>query len=125
MDEILYNIICNYYLALKKLGSYNYDTVLSILLLCFYRDFVFEDYDALLSRKDYHTIEKALNCLFGKDCLIPYPDYLKMGKLHLGSMTEMAQRLRDIENEAVLKLMPDGTETDCDIEVTTEEVDNQ
>ena len=75
-----------------------------LLILSFYRDFILNDYRGLLSGEDYHTIESALNCLWGSSCLIPYPDYLKMGKLHLGEITEMAHRLKTVEEEPVLKL---------------------
>ena len=40
-------------------------------------------------------------------CLIPYPDYLKMGKLHLGEVTELAQRVKNIEDTEVVKLIHD------------------
>ena len=77
--------------------------------------------DKLDKRKDYHIIEMALNCLFGSNCLIPYPDYLKMGKLHIGEMTEMAQRVKTLENTDVLKSFDaDGT-SDSDIMITVEE----
>ena len=53
--------------------------------------------------------------MFGTNCLIPYPDYLKMGKLHLGQMTELAHRVKVIEDTDVLKAFDsDGT---CDSEV--------
>ena len=121
MDEIIYNAISQYYAALCKLGYYSYKDVFRLLLLAFYRDFVFHDYRGILSREDYHEIEEALDCLFGSNCLIPYPDYLKMGKLHIGEMTELAQRVRDIENTDVLKAFnADGT-GDSDIIILAEE----
>lgn len=109
MDNIVYNAITQYYAALCKLGYYKYGDVFSLLVLCFFRDFVYEDYRAVLSKDDYSIIEKALNCLYGTNCLIPYPDYLKMSKLHLGSMTELAQRVQDLEDTNVLKIIHDGT----------------
>lgn len=95
-----------------------------LLLLIFYRDFTLEDYRGLLSRDDYHLIERALDCLWGSSCLIPYPDYLKMGRLHLGETTELAQRLRNLENEPVLKVMHsmDGQDDpDSDIMIVGED----
>lgn len=113
MDNLIFDAITGYYNVLCKLGQYSYKDTLKILLLCFYRDFVFSDYYGILSREDYHEIEKALNCLFGSNCLIPYPDYLKMGKLHIGEMTEMAYRLRVNESAKVLKagdlMQPDAS----------------
>lgn len=126
MGEMVYDSISHYYTALSKMGYYPYQDVYSLLLLCFYRDFVFEDYRGELSREDYHTIERALNCLFGRNCLIPYPDYLKMGKLHLGEMTEMAHRVKALEEEPVLKLIHnlgsvDNADTSSDVRVVLKE----
>lgn len=121
MDNLIYNAISHYYAALCKLGYYKYGEVFSLLVLCFLRDFVYNDYRAVLSRKDYHEIEKALNCLFGSNCLIPYPDYLKMGKLHIGSMTELSQRVKTLEDTPVLKSFDaDGT-SDSDIIIVSED----
>ena len=125
MDEIVYNALMRYYHALELKGYMPYEDAQKLLVLSFYRDFVFKDYRGILSRKDYCCIEQALDCLYGSTCLIPYPDYLKMGKLHLGAMTEMAQRLRNVENTDVLKLIHDldnaeGTEQ-SDVLVVAEE----
>lgn len=107
MDEILYEALTSYYKALEKIGYLSRPHVLKLLVLCFYRDFVYNDYKAKLDKKDYCLIEKALDCIYGTSCLIPYPDYLKMGKLHLGEVTEMAQRLKNLENTVVVKSTPD------------------
>ena len=124
MDNLILDAITGYYNVLCKLGSYPYKDTLRILLLCFYRDFVFGDYYGVLSREDYHEIEKALNCLFGSNCLIPYPDYLKMGKLHIGEMTELAYRVKVSESAKVLKagdLMEPDAESDIMIVEKEEE----
>ena len=110
MDEMLYNSLSSYFHALELKGYMPYAQMQKLLILCFYRDFVFEDYRATLSREDYLLIERALDCLYGSTCLIPYPDYLKMGKLHIGEMTEMAQRIKNVEDIPVLKAFDaDGT----------------
>ena len=114
MDEMIFEGVTSYYNALEKLGYMSYGNMQRLLILIFYRDFVYNDYRANLSKEDYYTIEKALDCLYGTTCLIPYPDYLKMGKLHLGEVTEIAERLRNIENTDVMKLM-EGTEGCGDI----------
>ena len=121
MDNIIYNAITHYYAALCKLGYYSYKEVEKLLVLCFYRDFVYNDYRGVLSREDYNYIEKALNCLFGSNCLMPYPDYLKMGKLHIGEMTELAQRVKDIENTKILKAFDAESTSDSDIIIISEE----
>ena len=120
MDSIVYNAITKYYTALSKLGYYKYGDVFSLLVLCFLRDFVYQDYRGILNKSDYSIIEKALNCLFGSNCLIPYPDYLKMGKLHIGEMTEMAHRVKTLEETEVLKAF-DGNDENSDIMILSDD----
>ena len=107
MDEMIYSALTSYYHALEKLGYMSNSQAQKLLLLIFYRDFVFNDYRGIISKEDYQLIERALNCLYGTTCLIPYPDYLKMGKLHLGEVTELAQRVKNIEDTEVVKLIHD------------------
>ncbi len=103
MDSVIFNALSSYYHALELKGYMPHSHAQKLLLLIFYRDFVFSDYRARLSYEDYRLIERALDCLWGSSCLIPYPDYLKMGKLHIGEMTELSTRLEAYENTKVLK----------------------
>ena len=126
MDNMLYDALSSYYHALELKGYMSHSHAQKLLLLIFYRDFTLKDYRGLLSKDDYHLIERALDCLWGSSCLIPYPDYLKMGKLHLGEVTEMAQRIKTLEDEPVLKVMHsmDGQEDpDSDIMIVEDEED--
>ena len=107
MDDILYEALTKYYHALEVKGYMSKAHSEKLLIMAFYRDFMFNDYRALLSKRDYCLIEKALDCIYGTSCLIPYPDYLKMGKLHLGEMTEMAQRVKTLEETEVVKVIHD------------------
>ena len=123
MGELVYNSLSSYFHALGVKGYMPYSEAQKLLILSFYKDFVFSDFRGLLSKDDYHMIEMALDCLYGSTCLIPYPDYLKMGKLYLGEITEMAQRVKTLENTNVLKAMDDpgsadSTESDIYIEVS-------
>lgn len=112
MDEIIYEALSRYYHSLEVKGYMPVSSGYKLLILIFLRDFVFNDFRALLSRDDYRLIERALDCLYGTSCLIPYPDYLKMGKLHLSEMTELAARVKHLEDTNVVKIMHDldGTE---------------
>ena len=121
MDEMIYNALTSYYNVLEKLGYMADSHLHKLLLLGFYRDFVFHDYRGLLNKDDYHLIEQALDCIYGTTCLIPYPDYLKMNKLHLGSMTEMAQRVKTLEDTEVLKAFDADGSSDSDIIITSED----
>jgi hypothetical protein len=124
MNDVVYNAIAKYYAILEKTGYVPYNNVLALLLLCFFKDFVYHDFRANISRGDYYTIEKALNCLFGSNCLIPYPDYLKMGKLHIGEMTEMAQRVKTLEETDVLKTLNADDTSESDLTITEETIDD-
>ena len=117
MGEMVYNALCQYFGVLHKTGYYKYADVKKLLVLIFYWNLVYNDYRGLLSKADYSLIEQALNCLYGSTCLIPYPDYLKMGKLHLGEVTEIGQRLRDIENTKVVKTKEASDEDAVEIEI--------
>lgn len=121
MDRILYDSLSKYFHALEVKGYMPYKDMVKLLVLGFYRDFVFSDYRGIITRDDYLLIEKALDCLYGSTCLIPYPDYLKMSKLHLGEITEMAHRVKTLEDTDVLKAFDaDGT-SDSDIIIIAEE----
>lgn len=123
MDEILYEALSKYYHVLELKGYMSKAHSIKLLLLCFYRDFMFHDYRGILSKKDYCLIEQALDCIYGTSCLIPYPDYLKMGKLHLGEITEMAHRVKALEDTNVVKVIhfADGSDSQSDVEVKIEE----
>ena len=121
MDRILYDSLSKYFHALEVKGYMPYKDMVKLLVLGFYRDFVFSDYRGIITRDDYLLIERALDCLYGSTCLIPYPDYLKMSKLHLGEITEMAHRVKTLEDTDVLKAFDaDGT-SDSDIIIIAEE----
>jgi hypothetical protein len=107
MDEMVYNALSSYYNALDKKGYMPWGNVIKLLVLLFYWEFVYHDYRCHLNRADYRLIEEALNCLYGTTCLIPYPDYLKMGKLHLGDMAELACRVKNLEDTNVVKVIHD------------------
>ena len=112
MDEIVYEALSKYFHALEIHGYMSKTHSIKLLVLSFFKDFVFHDYRGILTREDYCLIERALDCLYGTSCLIPYPDYLKMGKLHLGEMTEMAQRVKTLEDTDVVKVMHDFENAD-------------
>lgn len=116
MDEIVYDALSRYYHALELKGYMSRCNSDKLLVLCFYKDFVSSDYRGLISEDDYRLLERALDCLYGTSCLIPYPDYLKMGKLYLGEMTEMAQRIKALEDTNVVKVIHDLSSVEGDVQ---------
>lgn len=123
MDEFVYKALYDYYHALELKGYLPYSVSENLLILCFYYRYLSEDYRGLLSKEDYDSIGMALNCLYGTNCLIPYPDYLKMSKLKLGEATELSQRIRNLEDTTVLKseALTQAVENQSDVIFVVEE----
>lgn len=105
VGEMIYNALCRYFNVLEKTGYMAINNALKLLVLIFYKDFVYSDYRCTITKDDYRLIERALDCLYGTTCLIPYPDYLKMGKLHLSEVSELACRIKALEDEKVVKVI--------------------
>ena len=120
MNEIVYQALIKYYHALECTGYMAASQGEKLLVLAFYNEFVMNDYRGLITKDDYRLIERALNCLYGSSCLIPYPDYLKMGKLHIGEMSEMAQRVKTLEDTDVVKTTTIGG-PESDVLIVVEE----
>lgn len=97
MENFVYQAVMHYFKALSLLGYYKYKDVEKLIVLLFYHVLIDHDYRGYVKEKDYKLIDKALHCLYGTTCLIPYPDYLKMGKLKLGEFTEVLSRTKAIE----------------------------
>lgn len=131
MDELIYQVLNNYYASLEAKGYTKSSDAYKILILCFYKDFILQDYRGLLSKKDYFLIEKALDCLYGSTCLIPYPEYLKMNKSYLGHLSmdksylnqvnEVIHRIKKLEDTPVLKLMDVNDTVESDVMIVQSE----
>lgn len=92
MERIVYNSLLKYFKSLEYVGYIDDLNTNKLLVLTFIHNILYNDYRGYISKEDYFIIEKALNCLFGT-CLISYPDYNKMGKLHIGEVSELSHRL--------------------------------
>lgn len=124
MDEFFYNSLCSYYHSLSVSGYRRQDDVDKLLILLFYYHLLYQDFRGYITKDDYRDIELALNCLYGSSCLISYPEFEKMGALHIGHISELAQRVQVIENTDVLKVSNEGVNgdvSDSDVIVISEE----
>ena len=105
MDDILFDALTRYYHALELKGYMSIVQSVKLLVLCFYRDFMFHDYRGLLSKKDYCLIERALDCIYGT--------------------TEMAQRVKTLEDTNVVKVLHNADLSEgeilSDVVLTTED----
>ena len=126
MDNIVYTALCHYFHLLCVKGYVPWPDMVKLLILVFYWEYSKSDFRGNISREDYRTIERALNCLYGSSCLIPYPNYPQMGKLYIGDISEIMQRMKAIEDTKVVKLMNpedavDDIESDVVVVVNTDD----
>lgn len=77
MDNIVYNAFLNYFNTLEVTGYLAYGQAQKLLVLNLYKDLLSGNYDEYLNEEDRKLINKALDCIYGSTCLVPYPDYLK------------------------------------------------
>lgn len=120
MEDIVYNSIKSYFNALAKLGYMRNEEVNKLLALIIIEEFTYYDFKGLINKEDYMKINKSLYNLFGKSCLIPYPNFCKikdMNKLRLGDMSELAHRvkinednIKEIQETKVVKTLNDVIE---------------
>lgn len=69
MDELTYTTLSNYFTRLTSVGYVSYSNIPSLLALIYV--YYFKDkYN--LNDKENTIVDKALYCLQGSNCLIPY-----------------------------------------------------
>lgn len=79
--------IDNYYDVLENTGYIPYSQVYKLLVLSFIEEMLTEEMSEFISEKDYRSISKYLDCLYGT-CLIPYRQYLKGIAVPTGDIIE-------------------------------------
>lgn len=85
MDDVLYEACKRYFTALAHYGYKDEMEVRKLLLYIYIQELV-NIYPVSISGDDYTALEKALYCIYGTTCLIPYPTYCDNPIfLHLGS----------------------------------------
>lgn len=68
-----------YFKALEQFG-YKKDTdVYKLLVLVFIEEMLSGELRHFITEEDYRVIDKALTCLYGTSCLIPWPVYSSGG----------------------------------------------
>lgn len=101
MDDVLYESLSRYFKVLSHLGYRRYDDVYKLIFLAAVEEFVYHDFYGQITEDDYRKIERALYCVLGSTCLIPYPAFCKnkktMDKLSLGTVTQLVNRIKAAE----------------------------
>ena len=99
MDNLLYNACVKYFTTLGNYGYKNYVEVKKLLFFIFIQELV-NTTSIVISEEDYKYLERALYCIYGTTCLIPYPNYCNNFKhVHLGDIAELSARVSKTEEE--------------------------
>lgn len=106
MDSVYFTALDNYYKNLEKFGYRKYTDVFKILVLRFYKTFIFENLERAIPEDDYRLIEKALECVFGTSCLIPYQCYVMDKNIVNTQLSQLIKRVEQIE--AKVEEIPDN-----------------
>lgn len=104
MNKVLYEALLKYFNSLFSLGYISYSSVNKLLFLIAIQELIYKDFNALITEEDYRNIDRALYCIFGTSCLVPFPEFCNnsdMNKLHLGDLIELAYRIK--RNEEITK----------------------
>lgn len=70
------NTLNKYFEVLKNTGYYNYKDVKKVVILDFIRELLSDNFSIYITEEDYASIADLLYCLFGSNCLIPYPVFI-------------------------------------------------
>lgn len=100
MVNIAYEAVSRYFNHLSNVGYFKQSDVNKLILVTFIQELLDQDFRGLVSEDDYDAINRALYCLYGSSCLIPYPDYYKNktnGVMYTGSMSELVHRVEALE----------------------------
>lgn len=99
------NAVNKYFHTLTSLGYKKDKDVNNLIVLLFLEEFLCGPMSQFITEKDYNTIDKALYCLYGTSCMIPYPDYKKT---HIDPTKSMPDRYR-ISEDGVLRMIEIGS----------------
>lgn len=66
-----------YFTILSQTGYIEYNKVKGILGLLLVDSFLNTELNIYVTEEDYNIMVKFLYCIYGKNCLIPYPQFLK------------------------------------------------
>lgn len=124
MVNDVYNSVYKYFNHLSNTGYFSQHNVNKLLLYICIQELLDNDFRGLVSEEDYKEISKALYCLYGSTCLIPYPDYYNTKNrrvMYTGSISEMEHRLSDLEKLLDYQSLFDGPIVVTDLEEASSE----
>lgn len=82
-SNVLAKSLERYFKTIKHYGYYKDLGVTKLLILIYFNELLSDYYNIPITDSEYEIIQKALLCLFGSDCIIPYPYYINYNGDHL------------------------------------------
>ena len=99
MDELLFNLLDNYFLTLKRLGYVNYGHVCNVIFLIGIQELVSTDYDSLLTEDDYRAMQNAIYTLFGVSCSPESIKTCSTDPLYLSNLSLLSYKVKKNEKD--------------------------
>ena len=89
-----------YFNALTQFGYKKQSDVNKLLMYTFIEELLTGEMRYYITEEDYRLIERALSCLYGSSCLIPYPHYINNDYLfgHWGDNSLTSVRFTENNN---------------------------
>lgn len=81
IDKVLSTSLDRYFVTLSQFGYKEYCSVTKLLVLSYIEEMLYNETWSPVPEKDYRDMDKALYCLYGNSCLIPYPEYINNDSL--------------------------------------------
>lgn len=88
------DILENYFNILSQTGYYKYSSVYKILVFLFIDDILNTEMNSFITEGDYKLMIDILECLYGYECLIPYPEF-KKSISNIGTIYSYSEKLNE------------------------------
>lgn len=127
----IFESLKKYFDRLKSTGYVKQSEVNKLLVYTFIHDMINNDFRGYLNSEDYGILSKALYCLYGTTCLIPYPDYYNNKDkkiMFTGSLSELAcrvQKLEDTKDHCYIQTTDDQSVDITEMKATLESIENK
>ena len=97
----VHTALSNYFKALSQFGYKKDSDVEKLLVFIGIEELVTGDMRQFITEEDYRAIEKALYCLYGTSCLLPYPTFSSLDSMWGTGDTRSISRFTEDNNVRV------------------------
>lgn len=102
VEDKLFDSLDRYFTTLSYTGYRKQCDVDKLLIFSFINDFLNSDTADFITESDYRLIGRALYCLYGSTCLIPYPEFVNQNSNGLQSIINRDMILRFTEDNNIM-----------------------